>query len=114
MAYDEVLAGRVRWRLEGCSGYSEKKMFGGLCFLLNGNMCCGIVGDVFMARVGLAAHDDAMARPHTRAMEFTGRAMRGMVYVDPAGVATEGDLAEWVDRAARFAGSLPVKKGRGQ
>ena len=109
MAYDESLASRVREVLPGGPDLTEKKMFGGLCFLIGGNMCCGITGDQLMLRVGPQAYESALSRPHAREMDFTGRAMKGMVYVDDAGISTEEDLADWVTLAVRFAGSLPAK-----
>jgi TfoX/Sxy family transcriptional regulator of competence genes len=109
MAYDEGLAQRVRERLTGQPGLSEKKMFGGLCFLLGGNMCCGIVGEELMLRVGKEAYEITLARPHAREMDFTGRAMRGMVYVGNEGLADDSDLAAWLAPATSFAGSLPPK-----
>jgi TfoX/Sxy family transcriptional regulator of competence genes len=81
----------------------EKKMFGGLTFMVAGRMACGVVHDELMVRVGPDGHDAALAEPHTRPMDFTGRPMRGMVYVDPAGVASDADLASWLDRAISVA-----------
>jgi hypothetical protein len=109
MAYDESLAARVRTVLPDRPDLSEKKMFGGLCFLLGGNMCCGITGDQLMLRIGAEAYESALSRPHAREMDFTGRAMKGMVYVDADGISTEEDLADWVGIAVGFAGSLPPK-----
>ena len=109
MAYDEGLAQRVREHLAEDRRVTEKKMFGGLAFMVAGNMCCGIVGDELMVRVGPDAYEDALARPHARAMDFTGRAMKGMVYVGVDGVESDDDLAGWVDRGLAFAGSLPAK-----
>ena len=109
MAYDEGLAQRVREVLEGRTDLTERKMFGGLCFLLGGNMCCGIVGDELMLRVGPDAYEEVLSRPHAREMDFTGRAMRGMVYVSEAGLTDDGDLAGWLRPAVAFAGGLPPK-----
>ena len=109
MAYDEGLAQRVREALGDRADLTERKMFGGLCFLLGGNMCCGIVGDELMLRVGPAAWDGTLARPHAREMDFTGRSLRGMVYVGVDGFADDRDLASWLDTAVAFAGSLPPK-----
>jgi TfoX/Sxy family transcriptional regulator of competence genes len=110
MAYDETLAARARTALAEQYGLSEKHMFGGLSFLLNGNMCCGIVGDKLMVRVGPDAYDAALAKPHTREMDFTGRPLKGMVYVSPDGVRTDSALSAWVRRGTSFAASLPPKK----
>src|SRR5262245_12218256 len=109
MAYSEELAHRVRTALQDQPGLSEKKMFGGIAFMLNGNMCCGIVKDELMARVGPEQYAAALAKPHARVMEFTGRPMTGMVFVDPGGIADDDALADWVKMGVRFAGSLPPK-----
>jgi len=109
VAYDEGLGQRVREALSSRSDLIEKKMFGGLCFLLGGNMCCGIVGEELMLRVGPEAYADVLARPHAREMDFTGRSMRGMVYVASPGLADDADLDAWLQPAVTFAGSLPPK-----
>lgn len=109
MAYDEGLAERLREQLARRSGVGEKRMFGGLCFLLHGNMVVGIVGDTLMVRVGPDAHDAALERPHARPMDFSGRPMKGYVFVDPSGLESERDLAAWVERAVRFVSTLPRK-----
>ncbi len=109
MAYDEGLAQRVRESLPHGIEYTERKMFGGLCFLTCGNMCCGIVGEELMLRVGPDAYEAALAREHAREMDFTGRAMRGMVYVGVEALAEDSMLAEWLEIAATFAGSLRPK-----
>ncbi len=109
MAYDEGLAERLREALHEHPGMIEKKMFGGLCFMLNGHMCCGIVKDTLMLRVGPEQYEDALAQPHARKMDFTGRAMKGMVYVDPAGFTEDEALKSWVQRGLDFVHSLPPK-----
>jgi hypothetical protein len=109
MAYNETLAHRVRAVVSDRPGLSEKKMFGGLAFMLNGNMCCGIVKEELMVRVGPDQYEAALARPHARRMDFTGRPMKGMVYVAEPGFAADETLAEWVAMGADFAGSLPAK-----
>lgn len=109
MAYDEELAARVRRVLAGRQVVAERRMFGGLSFLLGGNMCCGVAGDELMVRVGPEEHRAALELPHTREMELTGRPLRGFVYVSPEGTAADADLAAWVERGARFAESLPAK-----
>lgn len=108
MAYDEQLAERVREELQADPAYSERKMFGGLCFMLHGNMCTGVVGDRLMLRVGQAAAEAALEQPHVSPMDFTGRPMKGMVYVDQDGLSGAA-LARWVDQAAAHARSLPPK-----
>lgn len=109
MAYDERLADRIRDVLLGEDGVSERKMFGGIAFMVNGNMVCGVVGDDLMLRIGADAADEALDRPHVRPMDFTGRPMTGMVYVEPDGVRGVA-LRNWVGKAVAFAGSLPPKQ----
>ncbi len=82
MAYDEGLAQRIREALDDRPGIAERKMFGGLCFTLNGNMACGVTGDELMVRVGPDKHAEALERPHARKMDFTGRPMKGLVAGD--------------------------------
>jgi len=110
VAFDENLAGRVREYMGTRPGYSEKKMFGGLCFLINGNMCCGINEQDLMLRVGPDLYDQTLARPGARPMDFTGRALRGMVYVGPEHLQAARALTGWVDMALGFVESLPAKK----
>lgn len=109
MAYDEGLAERIREVLAARDGISEKKMFGGIAFMLNGNMCCGVVEDRLMVRVGPDAYEDALSRPHAREMDFTGRPMKGFVYVDGQGTESDGSLKGWVDMGLNYAKSLPIK-----
>lgn len=109
MPYDEGLAQRIRDALEDRPDVSEKKMFGGLAFLLRGNMFVGVIGEELMVRVGPDAYDEAVRRPHARKMDFTGRPMKGFVYVGCEGFAADADLRRWVTRGVRFAGSLPAK-----
>ena len=109
MAYDEQLAERVRKVLKRRKGFSERKMFGGICFMLGGNMCCGVTTSELILRLGPDGSAKALQDPFTREMDFTGRPMKGMIYVESEGYEPEGNLKEWVRRAARFAASLPVK-----
>ncbi len=109
VAYDEGLAERVRTVLGPEPGVTERRMFGGLCFLLDGNMCAGVVGDDLMARTGHDGFADALARPHAREMDFTGRPSRSMVFVDAEGVAEDDDLARWVALGVEVARALPPK-----
>ena len=109
MAYDEHLADRVREQLATEAAVTEKAMFGGLAFLLHGNMAVGLSGEELMVRVGSEASDDALAHPHTRPFDMTGRPMRGWILVAPEGVAGERDLVAWVARGVQFARSLPAK-----
>jgi TfoX/Sxy family transcriptional regulator of competence genes len=110
VAYDEQLAAGIRDVLAETDGVAERKMFGGLAFLYHGNMVCGVVGETLMLRLGPELADAALDEPHTRPMDFTGRPMRAMVYVDPPGIATDAALAAWVKRALGFAATLPAKR----
>jgi TfoX/Sxy family transcriptional regulator of competence genes len=110
MAYDEGLAQRIRDHLGDDPRIDERKMFGGLAFLSRGNLACGIVGDELMVRVGPDAWPDALARPHAREMDFTGRSMKGMVYVAVEGLAADDDLHAWIDRGLAYAQSQPPKR----
>jgi TfoX/Sxy family transcriptional regulator of competence genes len=109
MAFDEGLAHRLRELTEEKPNVLEKKMFGGLSFLVSGNMCFGIVGDELMVRVGPDAYAECLDLPHAREMDFTGRAMKGMIYVSTDGFEEDDDLEAWVSRGFAFAASLPAK-----
>jgi hypothetical protein len=109
MAFDEGLAERVRDLVGSETQVSERKMFGGLCFMVGGNMSFGIVESELMVRVGPDAYPAALALPHAREMDFTGRAMRGMVFVADDGIAEDDALMAWLDRGLAYAQSLPVK-----
>ena len=109
MAFDESLAGRIRATLGNRPGLREQKMFGGLTFMLNGNMCCGVLKDDLVVRVGAEAADAALEKVHTRPMDFTGRPLKGMVIVAQAGCETEAALRDWLERAVAFADLLPPK-----
>jgi TfoX/Sxy family transcriptional regulator of competence genes len=110
MAFDNTLAERVRRQLHKQTGVQEKKMFGGLAFMVNGHMCCGIVGNELMVRVGPEQHTEALSQPHARPMDFTGKPMKGMVYVDAAGIAKDAALRAWVERGLHFVRALPPKQ----
>ena len=109
MAFDEGVAERLREVFDDRPDIIEKRMFGGIAFMHSGNMCCGIVNDVLMARVGADTYNDALSRPHARQMDFTGKAMKGFVYVDSAGFAEDDQLHDWVALCEKFTGSLPPK-----
>lgn len=109
MAFDEALAERVREALAGRADVSERKMFGGIAFMVAGNMAVGILDDDLMVRLDPADAERALAQPHTRPMDFTGRPMKGMVFVDSQGTASDDEIASWVDAGADFAASLPPK-----
>jgi TfoX/Sxy family transcriptional regulator of competence genes len=104
--FDEGLAQRIREHVEEAPGVSEKRMFGGLAFLVNGNMAVGVVKSELMVRVGPDEHAAALREPHARPMDFTGRPMKGFVFVAEAGVEDDDALARWVRRGVLFAASL--------
>jgi TfoX/Sxy family transcriptional regulator of competence genes len=112
MAFDEGLAQRVRETLEGRSAISERRMFGGLAFLLDGKMFVGISGSKLMARVGSERYQDALTLPHVREMNFTGKPMSGYVYIEPVGLADDEDLKAWVSWCASYVERLPAKKAK--
>jgi TfoX N-terminal domain len=110
MGFDEDFAHRIREQLGDEAGVTEKAMFGGLAFLLRGNMAVGISnGGELIVRVGPDDTEDALARPHTRVFDMTGRPMKGWIVVEPAGVTTKRQLGAWVKRGVVFARSLPPK-----
>jgi TfoX/Sxy family transcriptional regulator of competence genes len=110
MSYDESLATRIRDVLADRTDVVEKKMFGGLCFMVNGSMCCGLTKTDFMVRVGPDQYEEALAQPHARPMDFTGRPLAGMVYVAPEGLKTRARLAKWVKRGLTFVTTVPPRK----
>lgn len=110
MAYDEKSAVRIREILKGKSGVAEKKMFGGVAFLLDGKMFVGIQKDELMARVGPEQHNKAVSQRHARPMDFVGKPMKGFIYVKPAGFKTKASLKKWVDWCEDFVKGLPKKK----
>ncbi|MBI3680918.1 MAG: TfoX/Sxy family protein [Acidobacteria bacterium] len=110
MPYNERLVERVRSALSGWEGVAERRMFGGVAFLVHGNMCCGVTEDLLVLRLGSPGAELALGRPHTREMDFTGKPMKGMVYVEPEGVRTNAELQGWLEQAVRFAEALPEKR----
>jgi TfoX N-terminal domain len=108
MAYDEDLADRVRAALPAAEAVTERQMFGGLAFMLGGHMFCGVVKDSLMVRLGPDAAEHALDQPHVRPMDFTGRPMKGMIFVDPDGL-HDADLRYWVAAAVSHARGLPPK-----
>ncbi len=108
MAYDEQLAARVRALLADRTDVTEQKMFGGLTFMVGGNMCCGVNGDELIVRLDPDRQDEALARPHARPMDLTGRPMRGFITVRPDGL-KGGRLNRWVQEAVARAESLLPK-----
>ena len=109
MAYSEDLAQRIRDEIGDHPALVEKQMFGGIAFMVQGNMSVGVAGDDLMVRVGKENHDEAMAKPHVRIFDLSGRSMTGWVLVDPAGTASDADLAKWIDTGVGYAESLPPK-----
>jgi TfoX/Sxy family transcriptional regulator of competence genes len=109
MPYDEGLAERIRDLFDGREDVVEKKMFGGLAFMINGNMCCGVSKEDLMLRLGADGAKAALEHPCARDMDFTGKPLKGFVYVDAHGYAEDEDLENWIQRAAKFAASLPAK-----
>ena len=109
MAFDETLAQRVRDALSDQPGITERRMFGGLAFMLHGNMCCCVNQSSLMTRVGPDAYTAALAQPHAGLMDLTGRPMPGWVLVAPDGLATDAGLSEWIGRATAFTATLPAK-----
>ena len=114
MAYDEGLAERIRGALDEQPGVSEKRMFGGVAFLVKGHMSVGIVQDKLMVRVGPESSDRVLRERHARRMDFTGRPMKGFVYIVPSGYETDTDLQRWVDLGVSYVASLPAKPSCGQ
>jgi len=110
MAYDQGLAQRVRELLEELPGYAEKKMFGGLAFLLYGNMSCGILGEELIVRVGPEAYRPALREEHVRPFDFTGRPLTGWVMIAATGCEADAELAAWVGKGVAFTRTLPPKQ----
>ena len=109
MSYDESLATRIRKALAKRRGVTEKKMFGGLAFLLPQGMFCGLIKDDLMVRVGPQRYEEMLREPHARPMDFTGRPMKGYVFVGKAGLRGAAALGRWVGRGADFVQTLPRK-----
>jgi TfoX/Sxy family transcriptional regulator of competence genes len=109
MAYDEDLAQRVREVLAARSGVTERKMFGGIAFMIDGNMACGVLGEEMIVRLGDEEGEKALAEDGVRPFDFTGKPMKGIVFVAPERVADDHGLAEWVEAGADYATSLPPK-----
>jgi hypothetical protein len=113
MAYDEPLANRIRQAFRGRHNITERKMFGGLAFLCQGRMCCGIVGNDLMVRVPIDEFDAALQRRHVRPMDFTGKPLKGFVYVSASGFATAASLRGWLTQGERAAkNATPGRSGR--
>ncbi len=109
MAYDEALAQRIRAALPNVPGLTETKMFGGIGFLVHGNMACGVNGENLIVRIRPDATDAALAEPAVRVFDMTGRPMKGWIVVEPAGVQSADNLKHWIAQGIAFAQSLPPK-----
>jgi len=109
MPYDESLAQRIRDALARTKGVVEKKMFGGIGFMLNGNMLVGVWKDSLIVRVGPDAYEDALLEQHVREFDITGRSMKGWVLVNPEGLEEDDKLKEWIEQAMKFVGKLAKK-----
>ncbi|RPH51277.1 MAG: TfoX family protein [Desulfobacteraceae bacterium] len=109
MAYDKGLAQRVKELLEEEPGFNEKKMFGGICFLMNGNMAYGILNEDLIVRVGPVNYDRMLKSPHVRKFDITGRPMKGWVMISCEGYESDKDLAGWIRQGKQYALSLPPK-----
>ena len=109
MAFDESLAARIRLVLSKRKGLEEKKMFGGIAFMINGNVCCGVLKDDLLLRLAPEETEQAVSEPHVRPFAMGGRTMKGWIMIAPDGVKTDEKLSAWVRRGAGFASSLPKK-----
>jgi TfoX/Sxy family transcriptional regulator of competence genes len=109
MAFDQTLAERVRNAFPPDVPVEEKRMFGGLALLVRGHMCCGVLDDRLMIRIAPDHYEAALREPHVKVMDFTGRPMRGFVYVAPPGIASDADLRRWVSRGLDYVSMLPPK-----
>ena len=112
MPFDESLAARIRNALARKKNIEEKKMFGGIGYLLNGNMLVGVWKTSLIVRLGPDAYDDALLEPHVREFDITGKPMKGWVMVEPDGIEDDSQLADWIQKATDFVGTLPKKTGK--
>jgi TfoX/Sxy family transcriptional regulator of competence genes len=110
MAYDETLAARIRDALARKKNVEEKKMFGGVGFLLNGNMLVGVWKDSLIARLGPEQGDEALLEPHVKVFDITGKPMKNWILVEPEGIVEDNQLKDWIQRALKFVGKLPAKE----
>ena len=109
MSFDESLAARIRHALARKKGIEEKKMFGGVCFLLNGKMLVGVWREFLIARLGPDQGDEALLEPHVKKMDITGKPMKGWMMVEPEGVEDDEKLKDWIQKAVRFVGKMAAK-----
>ena len=110
MAFSEALAERIRRGLARRKNVEEKKMFGGVGFLLNGNLLVGVWKDSPCVRLGPEQAEEALREPHVKAFDITGRPMKGWVLVEPEGVEDGDQLSGWIQRAIKFVRTLPAKE----
>ena len=110
MAYDEKLAERIRTKLKGTSGLTEKKMFGGVGFMVHGNMACGVNKQDMIVRLSDQDSEATLKKAHVRPFDMTGRPLKGWILIEPQGIASEKALQAWIDQSVAFARSLPPKK----
>jgi TfoX/Sxy family transcriptional regulator of competence genes len=110
MAFNAMLAEGIRQRLARRKNVEEKKMFGGVGFLLNGNMLVGVWKHSLIVRVGPDGYEDALLEPHVKEFDITGRPMKGWLLVEPEGVEDDEQLEDWIQRAIKFVGTLPAKE----
>jgi TfoX/Sxy family transcriptional regulator of competence genes len=106
LVYNEQLASKIRALVARRKGWTEKKMFGGVAFIYNGKMCCGVIKDDLLVRVGPEQNDKALALPNSRPMDFTGKPMKGFIYVDSKGWSKEASLKKWVDMGIDYVSLL--------
>ena len=109
MAYSDELVKRLRKLFQNRTDVVEKKMFGGLTFMAQGHMCCGVAGEDLMVRVGPDQYEDSVLLTHARPMDITGRSMKGFVFVGPSGLKSDNDLKDWVDKGIKFVSTLPPR-----
>lgn len=112
MPYDKKLAGRLGAIFKRRKNVVEKKMFGGIAYMVGGHMCCGIAKDMLVVRVGPDAYEDALKEKYVMEMDFTGRPMKGYVYVESKGIESDEELKAWVERGIKFVKTLPLKKAK--
>lgn len=109
MPYNPEVDDRIRGIIKDWSGTDAKKMFGGVCHLLNGNMVCGVYKDFLILRLGVKKAETVMQKEHVRPFDITGRAMKGWVMVAPEGFETKAELKHWLNQARHFVKTLPAK-----
>jgi TfoX/Sxy family transcriptional regulator of competence genes len=112
LTFNELTAVSIRTAMKDLPGVSERNMFGGVSFMLEGNMCCGVIEDNLVVRVGPGAYEAALREPFARPMDFTGRPLAGFVYVDRAGYEAPDALLRWIERGVEFVRTLPPRLPR--